>query len=322
MKKELYGIITGIIAMYPIQFSKMMHFKVKNDEYMKMAIRDNNLYHFTNSKCVNKILDSGYIKPSSIIGSHLTMPKAYMYCGLPSIETFRKNVLDSYNPFLNEIYEWDVIKIVPDEDTIKNLKVRSLNDNVIVKNGKLVLPENKLQYIESEEQKLISGASREKIVIDIDEEGKLLLGHFDEKKHKFEVVEDLAGNKNRKYIPDKKIIDILNKERENNTQIKESFTQYGLEKKFLFNTGKKNLNNIKNFILSNIKDKFSKFFRNKDKKLLLNKSKENFDYNCNEGKMNLADMVYTNEEKSNNELKRNKEEKEKIQDIQNNVQVK
>ena len=139
MGRGLLGVISTTAMALPIEFSKMKHKKVRDEKIIE-NIKENGLYHFTSEENSDKIFSSGYIKPSGVYNSHLTRPKTYMFCGLPSIDIFRKNISPEKNPFLNEIYEFNAVYMKPNEECIKKLKVRNLNDDVIVKDGKFYLP--------------------------------------------------------------------------------------------------------------------------------------------------------------------------------------
>lgn len=153
MGRGLLGVISTTAMALPIEFSKMKHKKVRDEKVIE-NIKENGLYHFTSEENSDKIFSSGYIKPSGVYNSHLTRPKAYMFCGLPSIDIFRKNISLEKNPFLNEIYEFNAVYMKPNEECIKKLKVRNLNDEVIVKDGKFYLPENRIDYIDAEKKLL------------------------------------------------------------------------------------------------------------------------------------------------------------------------
>lgn len=141
----------------------------------------------------------------------------------------------------------------PNEECIKKLKVRNLNDDVIVKDGKFYLPENRIDYIDAEKKLLQEGAFKSKIVINIDENDNLVLENFDINKHGYKIENDESGKKIIKYKPSEKVVDILKKERERNTKSKEWIKQFDIEKKT---------------VIDKLKEKFT-FFKNRNMKRLV-----------------------------------------------------
>lgn len=252
MGRGLLGVISTTAMALPIEFSKMKHKKVRDEKIIE-NIKENGLYHFTSEENSDKIFSSGYIKPSGVYNSHLTRPKTYMFCGLPSIDIFRKNISLEKNPFLNEIYEFNAVYMKPNEECIKKLKVRNLNDDVIVKDGKFYLPENRIDYIDADKKLLQEGAFKSKIVINIDENDNLVLENFDINKHGYKIENDESGKKIIKYKPSEKVVDILKKERERNTKSKEWIKQFDIEKKT---------------VIDKLKEKFT-FFKNRNMKRLV-----------------------------------------------------
>lgn len=259
MGRSLYGIITSVAISIPVEATKMYHKKVKKDEALRNQIMQEGLYHFTSEKGVDAILSSGYIKPSGIMQSHLTRPKSYMFCGIPTIDVLRKNMPSDKNPFLNEVYEFDAVYIKPNEENIKDLKVRHLNDNAIVKDGKFILPENKIEYIQAEDKLMQQGAFNQKLVINLDENGNLILENFDINKHQYEIIQDENGSNFVKYKPSEELKELLEKEREKNSNLKENFNQLDIEKKTF---------------ISKMKEIFGKIFRDKNDIKMLNTTDE------------------------------------------------
>ena len=88
---ELFALGTIIIAS-GILISKGFDSRIidKNATFMKIV--NEGLYHFTSLENAKKILDSGYIKPSSPFVSYGTKEKCYFFAGMPDYETYAQNV--------------------------------------------------------------------------------------------------------------------------------------------------------------------------------------------------------------------------------------
>ena len=105
------------------------HFSdVKNSESMKNLIEQEGILHFTSPANIQKILDSGYIKPSSVLESDVTAKKSFFFAGAPTFEDLLINI-PAYNVMT-------AVRIRPTENQMENLRYRSLNDRAVVQDGK------------------------------------------------------------------------------------------------------------------------------------------------------------------------------------------
>lgn len=135
--------------------SKMVYTDVEKVAEIKKNILENGLYHITREESADKILQSGYIRPS---GNFLSLgrKKVFFFAGIPEPDLIRENILELYRQ-----YEWTAIKVMPNEKDLDRYKTRVLGDNSIICIGKQELEENKVQKV--------------KLVLDINKEGKLYI---------------------------------------------------------------------------------------------------------------------------------------------------
>lgn len=256
MKKEkLIGLIAAVPMAIPVEITKVIHKKIK-DKATKDSIEQNHLFHFTSVEAADKILESGYIKPSGIVNSHYTNPKVYMYLGMPDIDTFRKNAQPQINPFLNNLYEFNAVEIIPTKEDVEKLKIRKYNDNVIVKNGKYIISKGTESIVEDDENVINkSRATKTRIVIAKGKEGNLEFQKFDENVHQVD--------ENGKYIPNQEVKNLLKNYVDKNSKGKEYTNQVIIETNNL-------LSKFKNYLSS-------KFNKNKTK--MLNEPVKNYQQN-------------------------------------------
>lgn len=107
--------------------SKRNFTDVRNSESMQKTINEEGILHFTSPENVQKILDSGYIKPSSFLESDLTAKKSFFFAGTPTFEDLLINI-PAYDVMT-------AVRIRPTEEQIDNLKYRGLNDRAVVQDG-------------------------------------------------------------------------------------------------------------------------------------------------------------------------------------------
>ena len=279
------AINSGILA------TKMIYTKV--DEKMNNEIINNGLYHVTTPENADKILESGYIKPSSNFIS-MGSKKCFFFAGKPSYNDLLRNVSSS-----STSYEFSAVKIdlkkdaqnneVPTEkakEILSNFKQRSFNDDAIVYKGKYELNN--------------SCATKVQMVLDLDEKGNIISREKTE--------EEIEKGE---YVPSQELVDKLNLHKLTNNTKLNSLKSYPVEVKETF---------LK--VFSKFKDMFT---RNKNTKMLnppnndlsnLSNSNENVIADTSDFSKDLQGMVKSNEEieniKSNEEpnLQKNIEDKE------------
>ena len=120
------------------------------DDRIKDEIISQGLYHFTPSEEVaDQIIKAEYLKPSNLRLSY-GIPCAFMFCGVPDVDNYSKNVSmykPSLNPYANPTMVAHAIKFTPQRDELKNYKVRALVDNAIIYEGYCLLPHNQVQKV-------------------------------------------------------------------------------------------------------------------------------------------------------------------------------
>ena len=99
--------------------SKMVYTDVEKVAEIKKNILENGLYHITREESADKILQSGYIRPS---GSFLSLgrKKVFFFAGIPEPDLIRENILELYRQ-----YEWTAIKVMPNEKDLDRYKTRN-----------------------------------------------------------------------------------------------------------------------------------------------------------------------------------------------------
>jgi len=127
----------------------------KNATFMKIV--NEGLYHFTSLESAKKILESGYIKPSSPFVSYGTKEKSYFFAGMPSYEEYAQNV----NKNLSENYELTALKININYEELATFKQRTLGDQSLVYEGSYQLPKDRVEIVE--------------VVLDVDKNKKIFL---------------------------------------------------------------------------------------------------------------------------------------------------
>ena len=139
----LYGIST--VA------TRMTYVKVENAPEISKTILDEGLYHVTSEENCEKILDSGYFKPSNFMAS-LGRRKTFFFAGTPDFDSLTQNVdTDSY--------EFHALKVKPTEEQLKKFKVRKYRDNAVAYIGKCYLDDKQVE--------------KTTLVLDLDKDGKI-----------------------------------------------------------------------------------------------------------------------------------------------------
>lgn len=153
---ELFALGTIIIAS-GILISKGFDSRIidKNATFMKIV--NEGLYHFTSLENAKKILDSGYIKPSSPFVSYGTKEKCYFFAGMPDYETYAQNV----NKNISDNYELTALKININYEELATFKQRTLGDQALVFEGNYELPKDRVEIVE--------------VVLDVDKNKKIYL---------------------------------------------------------------------------------------------------------------------------------------------------
>ena len=153
---EFFALGTIIIGS-SILISKGFDSKIidKNATFMKIV--NEGLYHFTSLESAQKIIESGYIKPSSPFVSYGTKEKCYFFAGMPSYEEYAQNV----NKNLSDNYELTALKININYDELATFKQRTLGDQSLVFDGIYELPKDRVEIVE--------------VVLDADKNKKIFL---------------------------------------------------------------------------------------------------------------------------------------------------
>lgn len=107
--------------------SKRHFTSIENSNIMKELIEKEGLLHFTSPSNIEKILESGKIKASNFLVSDATREKSFFFAGTPKFEDLLINI-PAYDVMT-------AIRINPNEEQIKELKYRALNDRAVVKDG-------------------------------------------------------------------------------------------------------------------------------------------------------------------------------------------
>ena len=124
--------------------------RTKIPENTKQYIEKNHLYHCTGSKEVaEKIMESGYIKPSTGIFTNINsygVASCCMFAGMPTIGSFVKNM--TVNPYIEPDKIVHAIELDIKKEEMNNYKIRPFSDEAILYEGWCVLPENRTKIVE------------------------------------------------------------------------------------------------------------------------------------------------------------------------------
>lgn len=128
--------------------AKMGRFEL--NDALKEEITQQGLYHFTASEeTADQIIKTEYLKPSNFRVSY-GKPCAFMYCGIPDMDNYAKNVsvLDlSKNPYINPTMVANAIKFSPKKEDLKNYEIRALVDNAVMCEGHCILPHQQVKKV-------------------------------------------------------------------------------------------------------------------------------------------------------------------------------
>ena len=139
----LYGIST--VA------TRMAYVKAENAPEISSTILSEGLYHVTSEENCQKILESGYFKPSNFFAS-LGRRKTFFFAGAPDFDSLTQNV-DT------DEYEFHALKVKPTEDQLRKFKVRKYRDNAVAYIGKCYLDDKQVE--------------KTTLVLDLDENGRI-----------------------------------------------------------------------------------------------------------------------------------------------------
>ncbi len=123
-----YELLSGTLV------SKRHFTNVTNSQTMLDTINKDGIVHFTSLETANKIMESGYVKPSNFLESDLTAKKSFFFAGTPTLEDILINI-PAYHVMT-------AVKIKPTEEQIKNLKYRVINDGAVTYDGKFTFDKN------------------------------------------------------------------------------------------------------------------------------------------------------------------------------------
>lgn len=132
--------------------SKMIYTKTEKNEEIEKNILEQGLYHITTPEAAEKIMETGYIKPSGNISS-LGSKKCFFFAGTPDYQSLIQNVANIKG------YEMTAIKLNPTAEQLSSYKVRSYHDNAVIYKGECILEDKQAQKVT--------------LVMDIDEKGKI-----------------------------------------------------------------------------------------------------------------------------------------------------
>ncbi len=131
LKYNTHNLLESVSNILESNLKKYVYQNTNNFSGLNQEIMQNGLYYFTDA--VDKIIDSGYIKPSGLNASYGN-PKTFFFNGVPEVGTFATNL--DVIPLVTT-----ALKINPSEDVINSskLKIRHLDDGAISYDGKFNL---------------------------------------------------------------------------------------------------------------------------------------------------------------------------------------
>ena len=112
-----------LVVTVPGAFSGLFSKMIRTDlmEETKKSIEENHLYHFTKKENIDKILESGYLKPAKPVVSY-GKPCSFMFNGLPDLDAMMTNM--SLSPFLNASEIYYAVELDVKRDELNNYKMR------------------------------------------------------------------------------------------------------------------------------------------------------------------------------------------------------
>lgn len=132
---------TIVIVDTLLLIKKAIYTKVIDKSEVHNKIVNEGLYHLTTMENAIAIMESGYIKPSNSLIS-MGREKCFFFPGLPSYINLCINTANYANK-----YEIPAIKIRINESELNSLKQRSFADNIIVYEGKCVIPRDRTEIV-------------------------------------------------------------------------------------------------------------------------------------------------------------------------------
>lgn len=131
---------------------KLIYTKITDKHAVFNTILNDGLYHITSKENADKILESGYIKPSNIISSYGTR-KCFFHAGIPNFDVLCLNA----NKITPEMY---AIKIKPTYEQLAQFRHREYSDNAITYEGRCNLEDKQVELVklivELENNKLVN----------------------------------------------------------------------------------------------------------------------------------------------------------------------
>ena len=109
-------------------FDKRHFTNVVNSNIMLEKIHNEGIIHFTSPETAEKIIESGYIKPSKFLESDMTARKSFFFAGIPKFEDLLINI-PGYHVMT-------AVKINPTAEQVANMKYRPINDGALAYDGK------------------------------------------------------------------------------------------------------------------------------------------------------------------------------------------
>lgn len=226
MKLKDFTVITKLlIDPFITEAMKVPQLKIK-DEEIKQEILQEGLYHFTSSENVDKIIESGHIRPTKgIVNNHTIGKRVFMFSSVPDFKLYIKNMDLKDNPIQNGNFELSAVNMKIQEEDLKNYKTRP-QDGAITYKGKCDLEDKDV--------------SKESFVIDLDENKEFTI-----RKKTDEEIE-------KGYIPSE---ELLQKQKAYKTNVvKQTIDTTLIESDYT----NRNLNNIFKNIISRVKGAFQK----------------------------------------------------------------
>ena len=169
--------------------TKMIYSKIDDAKEIKDIALNEGLYHVTSEENCDKILESGYLKPSNNLIS-LGRRKTFFFAVAPDYDTLMQNVGST------NTYEFSALRVKMNEEQLKNYRVRKYSDNAVVCDGKCELKDKQVQKVA--------------MVLDIDEKGNI----FTREK-----------SDDEEYTPKQELVDKLNLKPTRMQALKNMFTQ-------------------------------------------------------------------------------------------------
>ena len=140
-----------LMLFYPASIIALMTKIIKTNisESSKQYIEENHLYHCSSKENIQKILESGYLKPATGLFKNITSygkSCCFMFAGTPEIESYIKNI--SYDPYSNPTQITHAVEFDIKKEELGNYKTRPFSDEAIMYEGYCVFPQNRVKPVE------------------------------------------------------------------------------------------------------------------------------------------------------------------------------